>query len=104
MGGALVTTKCVITLTYPLMKFATREESSTNLFIGIGTEPFDKNVDDYLHPVINVTHEQADFIPINCTIAIVMVSRVKEPITGLIPVVGLVDLLLRDKQNITLQI
>ena len=90
-----MTTKCVITITHPLLKFTTGEESPSNLFVGIGTEPFDKNVDNYLHPVINLTHEPSNVIAALYTIAIVMVSRLKEPITGLIPVVGLVELLLQ---------
>ena len=102
-----MTTKCVITITHPFCKFVIREESPANLFVGIGIEPFHKNVDDYLHPVINLTHEPSNVIAAQDTIAIVMVSRVKEPITGLIPVVELLELLLQsfaDYQQITLRI
>ena len=88
-----MTTKCVITLTYPLIKFAHKEESPTNLFIGIGTDPFDKNLDEYLHPVIDVKYDEEGIWPAIYTIAILMVSRVKEPLTGLVPVIELLLLL-----------
>ena len=93
VGGALVTTKFVITATYPLLKFVMRKESPTNLFIGIGTDPFDKNLDEYLHPVIDVKYDNEEICPAIYSIAIVMVSRVKEPITGLVPVIELLILL-----------
>ena len=57
MGGVLVKKNCVVTLYRPLLEFVDKYKSRRELFVGVGTEPFSKNVNRYLHPVDDRIYE-----------------------------------------------
>ena len=58
ISAVLVTHDCVLALCIPLLQFFCRDVSSIKLFVGLGTDPCNEDIDNkYLHPVDKRAYE-----------------------------------------------
>ena len=56
VSGALLNKEYILTVSWPFIPFRYKNVSDRKLYVGIGTEPFNENVDEYLHPVDDYVH------------------------------------------------
>ena len=74
-GGALVSTKYILSSSYCLREFLETKSLISNLFAGIGTDKFCDNCNAYHHYVTDVKDNKNEHPGIYNRIAIVAVSK-----------------------------